>query len=184
MHAFSKPVSPFGLKFNHKPLFIGSHLAMFKARVEVINPTQPATLSSSFQTYNISMWLTLLSWGKKAHGVTKKPYRVIFVLPPPSNLKLWLRSPICDPQTTSRRKQAEHLHVQSMAPFGFPLEPFSQVLPSFWLFLIFLSCFPFLLQERKWLQTTLWYKETGCILLVFIFVISPSSEIMWSFSSF
>jgi hypothetical protein len=48
---FVKPISPFGVKLKHKALFLRGHLASFEARVQVINPSQPATLTGSVQTY-------------------------------------------------------------------------------------------------------------------------------------
>lgn len=48
---FFKPVSPFGVKLKHQALLLRGHLASFEARVQVIDPPQPATLAGSVQTY-------------------------------------------------------------------------------------------------------------------------------------
>lgn len=48
-----KPISPLGMEFEHEVFLLGSHAAAFETGVEVINPTQPATLSCSIKTYNI-----------------------------------------------------------------------------------------------------------------------------------
>jgi len=40
------------VKFQHKSFFLRCHLPSFKTRVEIINPSQPATFSRPVQTYN------------------------------------------------------------------------------------------------------------------------------------
>lgn len=45
------------MKFQHKFLFLGCHLPPFESRVQIINPSQPATLPSSVQPYNKTRWL-------------------------------------------------------------------------------------------------------------------------------
>lgn len=42
-----KPIAPFVVKFQDKFFLLRGHLATFKARVKVINPTQPAALACS-----------------------------------------------------------------------------------------------------------------------------------------
>lgn len=47
-----KPISPFGMELEDEALLLRSHLAAFKARMQVINPTKPAAFACSVQTYN------------------------------------------------------------------------------------------------------------------------------------
>ena len=48
-----KPIAPFGVEFQDEAFFLRGHLASFEARVEVINPTETATLTCSVETYKV-----------------------------------------------------------------------------------------------------------------------------------
>ena len=51
VYIFLKPISPFGVELQDKAFLLRGHLAPLEARVEVINPTQPATLTCAVETY-------------------------------------------------------------------------------------------------------------------------------------
>lgn len=126
-----KPISPFGVKFQHKALFLRSHLASFETRMEVIDPTQPATLSCSFQTYH-RLYVKHSSIWKLYHAQIIVPF--LFVS---RHLQTWN---LCYEVPSAISKQ---VHVKNQLNI-FMFSP--RTLPDFLLrhfSHLSLSCFPF-----------------------------------------